>query len=222
MKNEQNSIRRSASDLSNHLDCLHLTTLEYSHATGRIPRPDWTNPDTAVLQQLGFEHERRYLGHLAGQGLRIVDLRTTESGQSAVEKTHRAMRQGADVITQAVLANGRWFGRADVLQRVETPSDLGAWSYEVYDCKLARETKASTILQLSLYSDLLTKIQGCPPRLMYVVSPSELFNCEPFLVNEYAAYYRFVKTRLEHAIDCAPAEDATAGEPNPHCDVCPW
>jgi hypothetical protein len=48
------------------------------------------------------------------------------------------------------LQTGQWFGRADVLQRVERPSKLGDWSYEVYDCKLARETKAETILQLSL------------------------------------------------------------------------
>lgn len=222
MKSEQNSIRLSASDLSNHLDCLHLTTLEYLRAAGRIESPEWTNPDTAVLQHLGFEHERKYLQHLAGRGLKIADLRPVQLAQSAVQSTLQAMQDGVDVITQAVLANGRWFGRADVLLRVEVPSDLGAWSYEVYDCKLARETKASTILQLSLYSDLLAKLQGGTPRLMHVVSPSESFVPEPFLVAEYAAYYRLVKGRLEQAVDASPSEKTTTGEPNPHCDVCPW
>ena len=41
------------------------------------------------------------------------------------------------------------------MRRVETPSALGPWSYEVIDTKLARETKGNTVLQLSLYSDLL-------------------------------------------------------------------
>jgi predicted RecB family nuclease len=222
MKREINSIRLSAGDLSNHLDCAHLTTLEYSAATGRIAAPDWTNPDTAVLQQLGFEHERKYLEHLVARGLEVADLRSIQLATQATEETQEAMRQGADVIAQAVLASGRWFGRADVLQRVGTPSNLGAWSYEVYDCKLARETKAATILQLSLYSDLLARIQGTSPRFMHVVSPSELFSPESFLVTEYAAYYRLVKSRLEQSVDANPSDDATHAEPNSHCEVCRW
>ena len=75
-------------------------------------------------------------------------------------QTREAMESGVEAISQATMANGRWFGRADVLRRVERASKLGSWSYEVYDCKLACETKAATILQLSLYSELLESIQG--------------------------------------------------------------
>jgi uncharacterized protein len=105
---------------------------------------------------------------------------------------------------------------------VETPSNLGPWSYEIYDCKLARETKAATILQLSLYSDLLTIIQGIAPKFMYVVSPTETFTPESFAVSEYAAYYRLVKARLEQAVDAKPGNETAMGEPNPHCGVCRW
>jgi hypothetical protein len=56
------------------------------------------------------------------------------------------MRRGAEVIDQPMLADGLWSGRADVLRRVVTPGALGAWSYEVYDTKLARETRAGTSL----------------------------------------------------------------------------
>jgi uncharacterized protein len=219
MKSETNSVRLSASDLSDHLDCRHLTTLEYSRALGRIKAPEWTNPDTEVLRQLGMEHERRYLEYLAARGLKIEK---DETGETGFERTAQAMRQGVDVIVQAVLADGRWFGRADVLRRVEIASELGAWSYEVYDCKLSRETKAATILQLSLYSDLLAKAQGVAPRHMYVVSPSGLFAPESFLVAEYAAYYRLVRRQLEGAVHDGPSLGAAMGEPNPHCDVCRW
>ena len=88
------------------------------------------------------------------------------------------MEKGVDVIAQATLANGRWFGKSDVLRRVERPSRLGDWSYEVYDCKLARETKATTILQLSLYSELLANIQGVLPEWMYVVPPVQAFQAK--------------------------------------------
>jgi predicted RecB family nuclease len=222
MKPENDSIRLSASDLSNHLNCAHLTTLDYSVATGEMPSPSWTNPDASVLQQLGLEHERRYLNHLAELGLTTIDLRDIEPDPRAVEETLDAMKRGTAVIVQATLSNGRWIGRADVLRRVDAPSDLGSWSYEVYDCKLARETKGATVLQLSLYSDLVAMIQGVTPRFMYVVSPSEAFSPEPFNVLEYAAYYRVVKQKLEQAVDAGQGELTTYPEPNPHCDVCRW
>jgi predicted RecB family nuclease len=44
------------------------------------------------------------------------------------------------------------------LRRVERPSAFGTWSYEVIDTKLARETKGNTVLQISLYSDLLAEL----------------------------------------------------------------
>ena len=58
------------------------------------------------------------------------------------------MRAGADVIYQATFFDGRWRGHADFLLRVDTPSDLGAWSYEVADAKLARRVKAAAVLQM--------------------------------------------------------------------------
>ena len=63
-----------------------------------------------------------------------------------------------------------------MLRRVERASKLGGWSYEVYDCKLACETKATTILQLSLYSELLASIQGLLPESMYVIPPGVDFH----------------------------------------------
>src|SRR5580704_12938597 len=101
-----------------------------------------------------------------------------------------ALGNGYDIILQAALSKGNWFGRSDVLRKVAGPSKLGGWSYEVYDCKLARETKAATILQLSLYTELLETIQGVLPESMYVVPPGEVFQPEQYRVLDYAAYYR--------------------------------
>jgi predicted RecB family nuclease len=56
------------------------------------------------------------------------------------------------------------------------PSDLGAWSYEVVDTKLARETKGNTVLQIYLYSDLLAHdAQKLTPEFTYVVTPGSEF-----------------------------------------------
>jgi uncharacterized protein len=222
MRQENNLILISATDLSHHLDCGHLTALEYAKATKAIPPPNWTNPDTDVLQELGRRHEERYLKHLRGRGLEIVELRGQALDAQGMAATLAAMQQGVAAIAQAPLFHDNWAGYADVLLRTETKSDLGAWSYEVYDCKLSCKTKAATILQLSLYSDLLAHAQGAPPKRMYVISPSETLEPEPFNVAEYAAYYRLVKSRLKQAIAAPPDYRASAADPNLHCDVCSW
>jgi hypothetical protein len=100
--------------------------------------------------------------------------------------------------------------------------NLGAWSYEIYDCKLARETKAATILQLSLYSDLVPAIHGLLPEQLYVVPPSEDLTPEPRRVLDFAVYYRYVKKRLENAVDLQAERAQTYPEPTPHCLVCRW
>src|ERR1700679_835660 len=155
MKETSGAIRLSASDLSNHFACRHLTALDLAVATRLRAAPTWHSPDAWVLQQRGMEHEKAYLAHLFAAGVAICDLREIESEGGALAETIAAMREGIPAIVQATLTKGRWFGRADVLRRVERPSKLGSWSYEVYDCKLARETKVATILQLSLYSELI-------------------------------------------------------------------
>lgn len=63
-----------------------------------------------------------------------------------------------------MLASGRGYGRADILARVDTPSALGAFSYEVHHTKLARDARASALLQLAAYSDLLAIAQGLERR----------------------------------------------------------
>ena len=167
-------------------------------------------------------HENAYLAHLEAQGVSVLNLRDIEDSERALAETRAAMESGVEAIAQATLANGRWFGRSDVLRRVERASKLGGWSYEVYDCKLARETKAATILQLSLYSELLESIQGVLPESMYVVPPGVDFQPEQYRVLDFAAYYRFVKARLEKAIEQNRNGITTCAEPTAHCEVCRW
>jgi len=220
MKNLSGQIRLAATDLSNHLACHHLTSLDLSVSRGQRDAPDWRSPDLIVIQELGMRHEAAYLHSLQDEGISFVDLREM-SEQQAVDETRSCMHRGVEVIAQGSIAVGRWFGHPDVLRKVTRPSRLGGWSYEVYDCKLARQTKAATILQLALYSALLTEIQGEKPEVMYVVPPSDSFKAEPYRFAEYAAYYRYIKARLEKICDGGQSEE-TYPEPCPHCEVCRW
>jgi uncharacterized protein len=209
----------SATDLANHLSCRHLTDLNYRLAKGELKEPSWENPHLVVLQQRGLAHEKAYIDTLRANGLSVVDL-SDEPEEVASEATRKAMEGGAQAIVQPTLAATGWRGRADVMLRVEPPSGLGNWSYEVVDCKLARETKAETILQLCLYSELVASIQGVEPERLHVIRPGTDFLPESYRFASFAAYHRSVKESLRSAIDATPVE--TYPEPVSHCDVCRW
>jgi predicted RecB family nuclease len=222
MKLASEQIRLSATDLSNHLACRHLTGLDLLVARGEKRAPEWAAPELVVIRERGERHQTAYLAYLADEKkLEVVNLGEIKDEEKLLAETLRLMGQGAEVIAQGALAEGRWFGRPDVLRRVARRDGNWDWSYEVADTKLARETKAATILQISLYSELLAHVQGCEPEWMWVIPPSHDFEGEAYRVAEYAAYFRYVKDRLARAVQSGGGS-GTYPEPVPHCDVCRW
>src|SRR6266851_204162 len=222
MRSVGGHIELSAADLVGHLSCRHLTQLDLAVATRKLQPPKvWDDPLLQLLWERGLAHERSYVEHLEQQGVQVARVEGVGIEQKQLKDTADAMRAGVPVIVQAALADGRWAGRPDILRRVERPSLLGDWSYEVLDTKLARETKSGTILQLCIYSHLLGKAQGQAPELMYIVSPWSEFQPQCFRVDDYAAYYRLVKASLEAAL-AEGQQGTTYPDPKDHCDMCRW
>jgi len=215
MKKINNSIQYSASDLVNYLGCRHLTELNRQTALGNINAPDWINPAIALLQQKGQEHEHAYVEHLKSQNLKVCEL----DGKS-FSATNDAIVKGFDIVTQARFEKDGWVGIADILQKVPGKSDLGDWYYEVEDTKLARETKAGTVLQLCLYSELLSELQGRTPENMYVIKPGIDFPLEKYRFPEFEAYYRTVKDKFQKVMSAEPEEIYPL--PVTKCDTCIW
>ncbi|MDE0672606.1 MAG: TM0106 family RecB-like putative nuclease [Caldilineaceae bacterium] len=214
-------IQLDASDLVNHLACRHLTVLDLAVANGSLKAPASWDPALDLLRQRGLAHERNYIQHLEDSGLQVTHIEGVGIHNTTVAETVDAMKAGCEVIVQGALSNGRWSGRPDILRRVETSSKLGSWSYEVIDTKLARETKGGTILQLSLYSDLVHEVQEVLPEYMGVVAPWTDFDPQRYRTNDFSAYYRLVKASLESALANRVADD-TYPEPKAHCEVCRW
>ena len=52
-----------------------------------------------------------------------------------------------------------WRGDADFLIKRDKPSSFGYFSYELLDTKLARTAEPKHIMQLCVYSELLTDLQ---------------------------------------------------------------
>jgi predicted RecB family nuclease len=214
------SIQLSASDLVGHLNCRHLTLLDLALLNGSLDKPKIWDPLLAHLVERGERHEQSYVDHLRKSGHTLTVIEGSAVDQIAVSQTVAAMRAGWEIIVQGAVQAQEWGGRADVLQRVDTPSDLGAWSYRVTDAKLARETRGGTVLQLCLYSELLAAMQGVMPELAYVVVPWSNFEPLAFRLSDYTAYYRRVKDSLTRFLAEPNAENYP--DPKEYCDVCRW
>jgi len=208
----------SATDIVNFLACRHLGVLEQGATAGKLEKPFFRDPSQELLRELGLRHEQSYLRHLGGdKRLRVAQIPDALSWAEAVAKTAGALHSGADVVYQGTLADGTWGGRSDFLIKVEKPSVWGSWSYEVVETKLARSARASALLQLCFYSEVLSKIQGVVPERMHVVLGDS--KIESFAVAHYLAYFRKVRNDF---LRVGPAPTDTYPEPAELCKVCTW
>jgi len=217
----QNSILLSASDLVGHLNCQHLTELDLAVANKALAKPQTWDPLLEILWERGARHEKEYVEHLKSKGFSVVVIEGVGVDDAAIVQTREAMEGGAEIIVQGAFRSGNWVGRTDVLRRADAPSTLGAWSYEVIDTKLARETKGGTVLQLCLYAELVAAVQGVAPEHGYVVAPWSDFEPQAYRMDDYGAYFRRVRDAL--AASLHPGDfDKACPDPREHCDVCRW
>ena len=222
----------SATDLVGFLACDHLVALELAGLARLVDRPIRDDPELDLIQQRGLQHEQRYLASLKADGRRVTRIQRDATVEAygerlrrAADATEAAMRRGDEVIYQAAFFAGGWLGFADFLVRVETPSALGVWSYEIVDTKLARHTKASALLQICSYVEPVAALQGREPEWMYVALGGSEKKVERHRVSDYMAYYRLARRRFEEKVaSTTPAYPPTHSYPEPveHCEVCRW
>jgi predicted RecB family nuclease len=221
MEQINGSIRLSATDLVGHLNCRHLTSLDIEVASGVRDRPKAWDPLLEILWERGARHEQGFVDHLKSEGFQVTVIEGVGVDDAAEARTRDAMARGDQIIVQGAFRTEKWAGRTDILRRVDTPSDLGPWSYEVIDTKLARETKGGTVLQLCLYADLVESVQGTRPEFGYVVAPWSDYVPQTFRMDDYSAYYRRVRQSLDAFVGDQDSE-GDYPEPKAHCDICRW
>ena len=191
----------SPSDVTAFLACEHLTTLSLAHARGELERPEVENEQAELIFRKGLEHERAYLESLRAEGKTVLEIEDPRGDyEGAARATADAILGGeADVIYQGVLAGDGWRGVADFLLRQPDGT------YEALDTKLARSAKPAYILQLLFYNEQLARIQGHEPERIHVLLGSG--EQASFRPEEFAAYYRRVRSRLEEFVaDPPPTE----------------
>ena len=214
MKRDGPNLRLSATDVTTFAACAHATALNLAVANGERPRPP-RYPDVfaQLLGERGLAHEATYVAKLR-------EARAVE--ESPASPRRRAAHARSDATRRRGHLPGHpperpVVGRPDFLVRVPQPAPDHAWSYEPVDAKLALTAKVHGLLQLCFYSELLDRLQGVRPARMTLVLGD--MSEQTFATARYEAYFRWVRLRLEQAID-APLP--TYPEPVDHCDVCDW
>lgn len=216
MRNLGGNILFSATDLMRFMGCAHATTLDLMRLRGEGPEPGEDTEDAALLQKQGDAHEAAHLAKLKSAGKAVLEIPRGDLASDA-QATREALAQGAEVIFQGAFLSGTWGGWSDFLLRVDKPSALGPFSYEVADTKLKRRPHPKHVLQLVLYSDLLTEVQGAAPEFAHVELGTGAR--ATLRLADYAHYARAARARLEAIVADPPP---TRPVPCADCGLCRW
>ncbi|QVM85185.1 TM0106 family RecB-like putative nuclease [Novosphingobium decolorationis] len=219
MRTYSDQLLHSPSDLVRFLACRHATALDLLRLHDPDALPEQADDDELAkrVQQQGLDHEDAYRAGLEAKG-GLVEIATDRTLKERARATAEAMREGAPAIFQATFYDPPWHGFADFLIRVETPSDLGPWSYEPVDTKLARSVKPSYIVQLGLYAQMMAKVQGVMSRRVHVALGSG--ETESFRLAEFAYTLEAAQARYLGFIDAEAA--GSTPEPCSACGLCGW
>ncbi|MBN8603138.1 MAG: TM0106 family RecB-like putative nuclease [Planctomycetes bacterium] len=207
----------SPTDLVNFLGCSHSTVLDIRSFSDKAAKDEVSESDK-LLRRKGDEHEAAYLASLKEQGKRIAETPKDASPAERFRMTKEAMRKGADVVFQAALLSENWGGYADFLVKIASPSSLGGYSYEPVDTKLARHARAKHIIQLGVYSSLLTILQERLPAQVHLVLGDN--STASFSVNDFISYVHHAMHRLQKFVSSPPPDSYP--EPCAHCTSCHW
>ena len=226
MKIEKNKIFTSPTDLKNFTQCKYLTKNDIlfikKEGKGKELKKFATAGDLKLVMKKGDEHERKHLNLFKDKysNYKIIN-KNKKTEKEQFRETVAAIKEGKEMINQAFFMDedGKFRGYADFLIKVNTESDLGPWSYEVYDTKIARNPKPLHVLQITAYSEMLGKIQGSLPKEMHLIAGND--KTHTYKVNEFINYFILIKEIFKNFVNNYKNENIYP-EKCDHCKICHW
>ena len=177
---------------------------------GKRPEPD---PLNEILKKEGIRHEDELIKKLQTKKFQVKRLRGRQD-KSDYEERMNAMIHGFDYLHQASFNNNEIRGSADLLKRVEVPSNLGTYSYVPIECKLASHINVKFIIQALCYCELLTEILGNRPESFEIYLGGGTF--ESFEVDKFWSWYQFKKNEFKYFLQNFNPEQQPEDVPGDH------
>ena len=190
MKILNKKILTSPSDLNNFVSCKYLIKNEIKFLNKKIHRNE-EGIDQKLWKEFGIKHEKKHFELLKKYYKKNVSIKQDLSEEERYKKTLEVIKKGYDLIYHAYLIDGDFRGEVDFLIRVNKASDLGDFSYEVYDTKISRKPRPRHIYQITAYSYMLSKVQGILPEKMYLIDGADITH--QYKTKEFIDYFLFTK-----------------------------
>ena len=218
MKIEKQNILTSPSDLNNFTLCkYHIKNDKLSFTNKLLKRKP--KGDLELIIKLGFEHEKKHLNLFKNKFKKVKIINDKSTENQRYKDTILALKEGFKIIHKAFLIEDTFRGEVDFLIRVETKSDIGAWSYEVWDTKIARKPQTRHVLQITAYSYMLGKLQGLLPKKMYLIGGDD--EEHPYNVADFTDYFTYTRKVFLNFIKNMDKEKIYP-EKCSHCKICRW
>ena len=172
-----------------------------------VVKPDPDGEEDKIIAGMGLAHEAAHVATLRATKPRVVEI---ERSDGAFDRTVAAIKAGPDVVFQAALRLGDFAGYADFLERVDGPSALGDFHYEISDTKLASSEKPSYLIQLCAYAEMLEAVQGKRPTHIHVILRGDVkrtFRTDDFFFVYRAVKHAFLASMASFDADHPPEPD---------------
>lgn len=122
-----------------------------------------------------------------------------EELEDAALHTLELMKEGVQRIRGAVLIDGRYVGRPDLLEKVEGRSKFGDYYYIALDFKRSSRVKESYEYEAVFYADLLQEVQETRPTNGYIAHANG--EVSSFLIDELVGKYHITLQKIEDMLD---------------------
>ena len=218
MKIKNKKFLTSPSDLNNFVSCKYLIKNEIKFLNKEIRRNE-ESIDQKLWKEFGIKHEKKHFDLLKKYYKKNISIKQDLTEEERYKKTIEAVKKGYDLIYHAYLMDGDFRGEADFLIKVNTASELGDFSYEVYDTKITRKPKPRHIYQITAYSHMLSTIQGILPERMYLIDGDDITH--QYKIKEFIDFYHYTKKNFDKFLKNIVKEKVYP-EKCSHCNFCDY
>ena len=205
-------LRLSPSDVTAFLACEHLTTLSLAHARGELERPEVENEQAELIFRKGLEHERAYLEHLRAEGKTVLEIPDPRRRLRRAPPARPPTRCAPARPTSSTRASSRT--RAGAASPTSSSAGRTAPTRRSTPSSRARRSPPTSSSSASTTSSSRGSRGASRSRSTSCSAPASRQSFRP---EEFAAYYRRVRSRLEQFVADPPP---TEPYPVDHCGIC--